>query len=112
MRLMLALVSLLTLAATSASLSGHALAAVTVRGMSSCSGWANRGSGDLAVIRQVWLLGYLSGRAAATDKDILKGTENAELFLWMDNYCRENPLKDVEDGAVELAAVLIRQKGL
>ena len=110
MRVMRAFALLLTLAVT-ATLASHSLA-VTVRGMASCSGWVNRGSGDLAVIRQVWLIGYLSGRAAATDKDILNGTQDAELFVWMDNFCRLNPGKDVEDGAVELATELIRQKRL
>lgn len=57
---------------------------------------------------KAWLLGYLSGMNAmlANDKikydplDKLNSAEQA--FLWMDNYCKTNPLKSVFDGGVEL----------
>ena len=28
--------------------------------------------------------------------------ENESVYLWMDNYCRNNPLKDMDDGAESL----------
>jgi hypothetical protein len=95
-----------------AAVSSHSFAVVNVRGMSSCSGWLTRGTAEIALWRQAWVIGYLSGRAAATDKDFLTGTDDATIFLWLDNFCRQNPNKDVEDGAAALAAELIWQKGL
>jgi len=95
-----------------ATVSSQSLAVVNVRGMSSCGGWLTRGTGELAQMRQAWVIGYLSGRAAATDKDFLTGIDDATIFLWLDNFCRANPNKDVEDGAAALAAELIWQKGL
>ena len=95
-----------------ATVSSDSFAVVNVRGMSSCGGWLNRGTSELALMRQAWVIGYLSGRAAATDKDFLTGTDDATIFLWLDNFCRMNPNKDVEDGAAALAAELIWQKRL
>jgi hypothetical protein len=54
-----------------------------------------------------WLLGYLSGIAAAKNIDLLQGAERKSLFLWMDNYCQKNPLKRISDGAHDLASELI-----
>ena len=35
--------------------------------------------------------------------DPLDGLSSAQqAFLWMDNYCRANPLKNVSDGASDL----------
>ena len=49
-----------------------------------------------------WLLGYLSGAAVETGKDILRTTSSASIELWMDNYCKANPLKTVGEGATTL----------
>lgn len=53
-----------------------------------------------------WLVGYLSGIAIERRKDILAGTDAESMFLWMDNYCRENPLSNTVDGGIYLAAEL------
>lgn len=47
-----------------------------------------------------------------SDKDILKGTDNASIFLWFDNYCQANPLKNMIDGADSLFDELVKQKKL
>lgn len=58
-----------------------------------------------------WLLGYLSGFNVGTlsqmgyppNYDPLgKLNSSAQAYLWMDNYCRANPLKTVLDGALNL----------
>ena len=48
-------------------------------------------------------MGYLSGIALALDKDFWgqpgsNALDSASVYLWMDNYCRANPLKDIADG--------------
>jgi hypothetical protein len=73
--------------------------------------FGNYDCGQWFVIREpakAWLLGYLSGINAmmANDKinyDPLKKLNSAEqAFLWMDNYCKANPLSSVVDGASDL----------
>lgn len=60
---------------------------------------------------KTWLLGYLSGVNVGTTSQMgfppnydplgkLNSSEQA--FLWMDNYCKANPLKTVLDGALHL----------
>ena len=61
---------------------------------------------------QAWLIGYLSGLAVASNKDIAKGTDNESIHAWMDNYCKSNPLKYLGSGGLELYRVLVREKNL
>lgn len=61
---------------------------------------------------QTWVLGFLSGKAIATGKDILKNTPDESLFLWIDNYCQSNPLSDVADASNALYFELVNKKGL
>jgi len=87
--------------------------AQTVRGSRSCGSWVSEralGSIDLAI--ETWLLGYLSGLAVGTGKDFIKGTDNPSIFLWVDNYCRANPLKSLHEAGLNLHFELIKQKKL
>lgn len=67
-----------------------------------CGGWVKANSPT----SRTWLLGYLSGvnfKAATKSTDPLDKINSADqIFLWMDNYCRANPLKTVQAGANEL----------
>lgn len=86
---------------------------VNIRGSRSCGDWASSEQSSMnKVVSVTWLVGYLSGLAWESNKDFLRGTDNPSIELWMDNYCKANPLKHISDGANELAAELIRQKGL
>ena len=51
---------------------------------------------------------YADDRSPADPLDALSSAEQA--FIWMDNYCRVNPLKHIGDGAEDLAVELIRMK--
>ena len=57
---------------------------------------------------KAWLLGYLSGmNTDITNKNFLNKLDSVEqAFLFVDNYCRNNPLKKVGDAAVALFAEL------
>lgn len=51
-----------------------------------------------------WLLGYLTGMNAASvslgkNPDALKGVAGEQVWAWMDNYCKANPLEKASDGA-------------
>jgi hypothetical protein len=80
--------------------------AVVYMGVTSCEEWANRHSANDSTGEE-WLLGYLSGIAAGKNIDLLGGADRKSLFLWMDNYCQNNPLKRIDNGAHDLALELI-----
>jgi len=104
MRKVIFIILVCTLATTAAA------QAITVRGGSSCGQWiASKTSAPpeadnwLRLTNEIWLIGYLSGRAMGTNVDFFEdGPDNESMQLWMDNYCRENPLSSVTDGAENL----------
>lgn len=64
-----------------------------------------------------WLLGHLSGMNVLHDLAGLKPANPLrtlssadQAYLWMDNYCKANPLKSVDDGALSLFTELALQK--
>ena len=76
--------------------------AIVVFGGSDCGQWVNQQS----EFRKTWLLGFLSGLnsgvvgTAGIKGDPLDKLNSADqAYVWMDNYCRANPLKKVSDGA-------------
>ncbi len=79
--------------------------AVTIRGMTGCGEWVKERKEARARAWQSeqWLMGYLSGASAGLGVEFWKKGGNTldseSVFLWMDNYCRANPLKDTQDGA-------------
>ena len=97
---------------SASSLSAHA---VEVKGPWSCGEWiryrAEQNSWQY-VSEVNWLIGYLSGLAVARNKDFLVGTDVESIELWVDNYCRANPLARVDDAGILLAAELMKRKGL
>jgi hypothetical protein len=70
----------------------------------SCGQWVQQRNPDgrTAEVYRFWLLGYVSGLAVASGTDKLKSTDSASIELWMDNYCRANPLKYVDEGGTVL----------
>lgn len=83
------------------------------RGSRSCGTWVDLRKENSSVTKasEAWLVGYLSGIVAATGKDALRGTDNSSLFLWMDNYCRSNPLSQLFEGGDKLFIELAKKKG-
>ena len=88
-----------------------AQAQITIRGAVGCGKWVEDESKhkNLSGINfsRSWILGFLSGAASATNKDFwgrpnIDLLDNDSVFLWIDNYCRVNPLKAVDDAAVIL----------
>jgi len=60
---------------------------------------------------KAWLLGYLSGASSwqvATKANIVEQVGSVEqIYLWMDNYCKANPLSFLSDGGDKLIFELI-----
>ena len=87
---------------------------VEVRGSRSCGTWIqdrqDRRTGE-ASADEAWLVGYLSGIAlAGSHGDFLVAIDNASLFLWVDNYCRANPLKSTGTAGKTLAHELSQNR--
>ena len=76
-------------------------ALITSMGDRSCGQWvANRTSHNVSQhFDSDWLTGMLTGMAVYSGVDILKDSEGESIFLWMDNYCKSNPLDKVGTGA-------------
>ena len=107
------LVGCLLLAASISAVSSPLEGGVEARQAPSCGEWiSHREKSDpLALGNTSWLLGYLSGQAVSRGEDFLSGTDNVSIYKWMDNYCRTNPLRNVGNGGIVLAAELTRKKG-
>ncbi|MEJ7930994.1 hypothetical protein WG922_13545 [Ramlibacter sp. AN1015] len=62
-----------------------------------------------------WLLGFMtginSGLRHEAKGDPLQGLKGDQIFLWMDNFCKANPLKNVHYGANTLYAELHHRAG-
>ena len=88
--------------------------AVTVRGVRSCGKWIAAHpippsvSAD-SLAQESWLVGYLSGVSVESNVDVLKNVDNESIFLWMNNYCQQNPLMDIGDGGYTLFLELKRK---
>jgi hypothetical protein len=107
-KFLVALVSVVMLMAMVAS----TLRAVEIRGARSCGKWLEERRSGNHVYAEAWLVGFLSGMAFESNKDFLKGTDNASIDSWMDNYCTNHPLDTLVDGAEALMNELTRRKGL
>lgn len=99
--------------------------AVILLGTPSCGQWVAGRTKDSQQASEVvqhikgeqyksWLMGYLSGLAAISnavknDVDVLKGAEAESIFLWMDNYCKTNPLDTLSDGGLSVFTELAKK---
>jgi hypothetical protein len=91
----------------------------TTFGQPDCGQWVNATQGQRPQ-RQAWLLGWLTGAntmiegttpKGQTKPDYLAQLNSAEqAFLFVDNYCRANPLSNVGHAADQLIAELITKQ--
>src|SRR5215472_16358814 len=77
---------------------GSAEAAKVIIGLgtASCGTWtADRRNpeGLPARLKSQWILGFLSGVAAAEEFDPMQGVDANAVRAWMDDYCRAHPLE-------------------
>jgi hypothetical protein len=89
-------------------LSAQVMANTTV-GSTDCGQWTQKPSNP----RKAWLLGFMSGLnfANPSRSDALNKLSSADqIIVWMDNYCKDNPLNDVAVGGRELYAELLKKK--
>lgn len=77
-------------------------------GSDSCGSWveARKTSGAAALQYNAWVFGYLSGLNMLSPGDFLVKPDGPAILVWMDNYCRANPLKKIINASDSLAIEL------
>jgi hypothetical protein len=65
-------------------------------------------------VHKAWLAGYMSAMnatlgAMAHKTDVLKQFKPPQIYSWMDNYCKANPLSDANEGGNKLWAELVQK---
>ena len=92
-------------------ISSQAIAFVTFGGYD-CGGWINAPS----IAQKAWLMGYLSGMNKIVNDlngheaklDTLAQLSSADqAYLWMNNYCKANPLEGLSLGGSTLFLELV-----
>jgi hypothetical protein len=94
-----------SLAASSVSHAG-----ITVQGFFDCAEWVtarqNSAAGNSPAqegFARAWTMGFISGLAISAGKEFFdrpSGSISGEqVSLWMDNYCAQNPMSDIVNGA-------------
>lgn len=93
------LIPSLLLAALAATQPAEAVEAVAVFGTQDCGQWLRNPNKN-------WLAGYLSGMNASYASEdfdpLLQINSFDQAALWIDNYCRSNPLDNVQRGSNRL----------
>jgi hypothetical protein len=57
-----------------------------------------------------WLLGFVSGLAYGSGHPkLLRSRDAPALFVWVDNYCRQNPLRNVFSAGEKLLIALLAE---
>ena len=96
---------------------GHAVP-ITLMGTPSCGQWVAARTDENQHIKgeqlKSWLMGYISGESFAVNSmvieaDVIKTTDSESVFLWMDNYCKTNPLNSLADGGFVLFGELLKK---
>ena len=83
---------------------------VTIFGRPDCGVWLSK----QRETDKAWLLGYVSG-ISLSEMGGLSGARDPfgkissveQIYIWMNNYCQKNPLKNVGDGAFSLYLELL-----
>lgn len=92
-------------------LAGSGADAATIRGVPSCAYWLHdrEPGGGSSYFNAMWLVGYLSGAAVHSEKDILRTIDAESIAAWMDHYCKANLSKNIAEGAETLFDEIARQ---
>jgi len=84
-----------------------------IRGYPNCAEWLKPNGSLKELANKYWLTGYLSGinlglflDERRKPVDYYSSASPDQIFLWMDNYCRANPLSNVFEGDANLFSEL------
>jgi hypothetical protein len=76
-------------------------------GKVSCSEWKTLRDSNEYFSAGNWVLGFLSGTAWDSGRNILSGQQPSRLFVFIDNYCEPHKQETISDAAVALAYFLL-----
>ena len=84
--------------------------AFDVVGAATCGDWVKEraDNGKNKVADESWLVGYLSGIATDSNKNFLRFNNANSFYLWMDDYCKNNPLSNTSIGGKMLSMELMK----
>ena len=73
-----------------------------------CGLWVNSRKTNSAIVLESYLIGTVNGLALGASIDIWRGTNKLlvsteQFYLWMDNWCQKNPLKETLEGVFDFA---------
>src|SRR4051794_9442374 len=68
----------------------------------SCGTWLRDRRSSSWLYAGDWALGFLSGAASALNRDLLAEVDADDIFAWLDNYCRQNPMAYFGDAVTRL----------
>lgn len=93
-------------------LANPVLAATTTFGDSDCGEWINPASDYAMLAHRAWLMGFLSGLNGeeSLKNPLGKISSGKQIFLWMDKYCKDNPLEKLSYGGLQLMLELMLKK--
>jgi hypothetical protein len=82
------------------------------QGNLSCGRWlTDRRSDQATSLSDIsWVLGWLSAAGYYDARGALRDTDANAVDAWVDKYCREHPLNDIQDAAVSLGDQLSKPK--
>ena len=77
-------------------------------GVVDCGSWLTARKEDRSKTIESYLLGLVDGMALGSMKDIRSGlngisVNREQLFFWMDEWCKKNPLKGATEGTFAFA---------
>jgi hypothetical protein len=78
-------------------------------GTISCGKWTEIRSNKTAWTAEIWLLGYISAYNQYVPNDRQDLTDHVDVegvFGWIDNWCKANPLAQLNTAATKLVTVL------
>ena len=78
------------------------------RGAQSCGAFLDDWKKGQMLGYSAWIAGYITAfnRLEPNTYNIAHQDTQGSLLLWMENYCRQNPLKDLDDGMTQLTLEL------
>jgi len=81
-----------------------------VQGPVSCGEWISARKEDRIMVAafEFWIIGYITAFNAQKPDvyNIMGSTDTRSVYLWMDKYCRENPISYVHSGMQVLTVEL------
>jgi hypothetical protein len=79
---------------------------ITAEGITDCASWVTSRTAGRAEYLEHYLLGLLNGLALGSGIEFWRAggvkVSREQAYLWMDNYCRNNPLSNPITGAFAL----------